>query len=269
MMGGHFVGKTNTERRCVVYGKSGIKNFWRSSLLLRSQEEELLKGGFSYSAKKYMRDGTNADSHIACVVWKKYFVFEFDAPCFRAYVALKRIPPSAVGVTRGQGGGGRKAAGRKLLLLLIPFLGNKTSGTLGFFFKIYGRQEVGNSCFGLLVKFLIVEYRWHRQKCIYVRRTVLITFWHIPPWKSFQEEKIKKRGNKDFADEENIQKLHLWSLEAENGRRGNLGKKSLQSTVLLLLACLDLFGYRYVHRLPGRDRERKKRKKLRADFCGG
>ncbi len=52
-----------------------------------------------------MRDGTNADSHIACVVGKKYFVFEFDAPCFRAYAALIRIPPSAVGVTRGQGGG--------------------------------------------------------------------------------------------------------------------------------------------------------------------
>ena len=122
--GGHSVGKANTERRCVVYGKSGIKNFWRSRLLLRSQEEELLKGRFFLFSKK-IHERRNERGFPCCVCGreKKYFEFEFDAPCFRAYVRSfdTHSSISAVGVRRGQGG--RKAAGRKLLLLLIPFFG--------------------------------------------------------------------------------------------------------------------------------------------------
>ena len=82
------------------------------------------------------------------------------------------------------------------------------------------------------------------------RRTVLITFWHIPPWKNFQEEKIKKGEIKIFlrpADEENTQKLHRWRQKKTEEGAEEISGRNHCNLLYTTVACLDLFGYRYTY----------------------
>ncbi len=98
------------------------------------------------------------------------------------------------------------------------------------------------------------------------RRTVLITFWHIPPWKTFQEEKIKKGGNKDFAAGRWGKYTETASLEAKKLKKERR-KSREEITAIYCILLLPAWIFLATDTRTQTSRKRSRKKKAEKTAC--